>query len=102
MPKTEGGFALKDVSGAFDHFRVSARGIWNSAFWPDPDFRNWDSDEAFGEIQRILFSELVLAKLSLDWPLTQIFRAAIPFFQLVPTFNAASIMIQRSETETGY
>jgi hypothetical protein len=93
---------MKDVSSVFDHFRESARGIWNGAFWPDPDFRNRDSAEAFDEIQRILFSKLVLAKLSLDWPMIEIFRVAIPFFLLVPTFSATSIMIQRSESERGY
>ena len=93
---------MKDVSTVFDHFRVSAREIWNCAFWPDPDFRNWDSADSFDEIQRILFGELVLAKLSLDWPQTNIFRAAIPFFHLVPTFGATSILVQRSVTETGY
>lgn len=98
----EGGLGMKDVSSVLDHFRVSAREIWNRAFWPDPDFRNWDSAEVFGEIQRILFGELVLAKLSLAWSPTEIFRVAIPFFRLVPTFGATSIMIQRSETERGY
>jgi hypothetical protein len=55
---------VKDVSNIFDHYRVSARAIWNTAFWPDPDFRNWDSIDQFHEIERLLFQELVLAKLA--------------------------------------
>jgi hypothetical protein len=31
---------MKDITAIFDHYRVSARSIWNSAFWPDPDLRN--------------------------------------------------------------
>ena len=48
---------MKDVSDVFDHYRNSARAIWNTAFWPDADLRNWDSVDSFDEIQRILFRE---------------------------------------------
>jgi hypothetical protein len=94
---------VKDVSGIFDHYRVSARAIWNTAFWPDADFRNWDSIERFDEIQELLFDELVLAKIGKEWPLKNIFRNAIPFFRIIPR-SQAPIMIQnpRSETATGY
>ena len=94
---------MKDVSNIFDHFRVSARAIWNTAFWPDPDFQNWDSIDQFDEIQRILFDELVLGKVDRDWPLPDLFRIAIPFFQVSPSGHVP-IMIQnpRSERATGY
>jgi hypothetical protein len=51
---------MRDVIGILDHYRVSARGIWNAAFWPDAELRNWDSVDRFDDIQLILFSELVL------------------------------------------
>ncbi len=94
---------MKDISSVFDHYRVSARTIWNTAFWPDPNFRNWDSIEKFDEMQRILFRELVLGKVARDWPLQGIFQTAIPFFRVVPSRDVP-IMIQnpRSERETGY
>lgn len=94
---------MKDVSKIFDHFRVSARAIWNTAFWPDPDFQNWDSIDQFDEIQRILFDELVLRKVERDWPLRDLFRIAIPFFQVSPSGHVP-IMIQnpRSERAAGY
>jgi hypothetical protein len=94
---------MEDVSSIFDHYRVSARAIWNTAFWPDPAFRNWDSVEQFDEIQRILFTELVLGKLAREWPLQDIFEKAVPFLQVVPSAHAP-IMIQnpRSERMTGY
>jgi hypothetical protein len=93
----------KDISTIFDHYRISARGIWNTAFWPDPDFHDWDSVEQFDEIQKILFNELVLRKTDREWPFRSIFLDAIPFFQVVPTIHAP-ILIQnpRSERETGY
>jgi hypothetical protein len=93
---------VKDVSSVFDHFRVSAREIWNRAFWPVPDFQNWDSEEAFGEIKTILFEELVLERLSVDWPRDKIFRDAIPFFSLAPTLGPSRALIQRSASEHGY
>jgi hypothetical protein len=87
-----------------DHYRVSAREIWNTAFWPDPDFRDWDSVDRFDEIQRLLFAELVLAKLGKEWPLEKIFRAAIPVFQIVPSSSEVPVMIQnpRGPRETRY
>jgi len=95
---------MEDISSVFDHYRVSARSIWNTAFWPDVDFRNWDSIDQFKEIQRILFSELVLAKVGRDWPVQDIFRVSIPFFRVVPHFEAAPIMIQnpRPGAPSGY
>jgi hypothetical protein len=95
---------MKDVSAIFDHYRVSARAIWNTVFWPDEDFRNWDSVDQFGEIRRILFSELVLAKLDTDWPLHDIFRIPIPFFRIVPSSQTIPILIQnpRPNAPSGY
>jgi hypothetical protein len=52
---------VKDVSSIFDHYRMSARAIWNTAFWPDQDFRNWDSIDQFHKIEELLFQELALA-----------------------------------------
>ena len=60
---------VNDVSGIFDHYRMSTRAVWNTAFWPDQDFRNWDSIEQFHEIEKLLFQELVLAKVDREWPL---------------------------------
>jgi hypothetical protein len=95
---------MKDVSNILDHFRVSARSVWNTAFWPDADFRNWDSAERFDEIQRILFSELVLAKLQKEWPAGDIFRIPIPFLQIVQSSESVPIMIQnpRPGRPSGY
>jgi hypothetical protein len=93
----------EDISVVFDHYRVSARAIWNNAFWPDAGLRNWEAVEQFGEIQRILFSQLVLRKVAREWPARDVFQNAIPFFHVVPPVNAP-IMIRnpRSTNETGY
>jgi hypothetical protein len=95
---------MEDISSVFDHFRISARAIWNTAFWPDADFRNWDSSDQFNEIKRILFSELVLGKVGRDWPARDIFEIPIPFFQIMPASQMIPILIQnpRSDRETGY
>jgi len=96
---------VKDVSSVFDHYRMSARAIWNTAFWPDQDFRNWDSIDQFHEIEKLLFQELVLAKVDREWPLQDIFRNAIQFFHVVPSvLHGTPIMIQSSRpgAPTGY
>ncbi len=96
---------MKDVSGIFDHYRMSARAIWNTAFWPDHDFRNWDSIDQFHQIEKLLFQELVLAKVDRNWPLQDLFGKAISFFQIVPSLvHGTPIMIQnpRPGAPTGY
>ena len=95
----------KNVSAIFDHYRMSARAIWNTAFWPDEDFRNWDSRDQFREIGKLLFQELVLAKLERDFPLQDLFKNAIPFFHVIPSVaHGTPIMIQkpRPGAPTGY
>jgi hypothetical protein len=96
---------MKDVSNVFDHYRSSARAIWNTAFWPDPDFRNWDSIDQFHEIEKRLFRELVLAKLDRECPLCDLFLRPIPFFQVAPSIlHGTRILIQnpRPGKPTGY
>ena len=96
---------MRDVSAVFDHYRSNARAIWNMAFWPDEDFRNWDSIEQFHEIEKLLFQELVLAKLDREWPLCDLFAHAIPFFEIRPSIeHGTPILVQnpRPGAPTGY
>lgn len=96
---------MKDVSSVFDHYRSNARAIWNTAFWPDGDFRNWDSIDQFHEIEKLLFDALVLAKLDREWPLCDLFVNPIPFFQILPSIaHGTPILIQkpRRGAPTGY
>ena len=86
---------MRDVTPVLDHYRIAARSVWNSTFWPDPDFRNWDALERFQEIQRILFDELVLRKLGRKWPPEDIFRKPIPFLHVVPSSQCVSVMIEK-------
>lgn len=89
----------KDVTGVFDHYRTSVRSIWNAAFWPDPDFRNWDSLDGWFEIARILFDELVLRKLNKRFPVEDLFRRPIPFFSVAPAASTVPILIARPTPE---
>jgi hypothetical protein len=56
---------------------VSARSIWNTAFWPDSNFREWDFIDAFDDIQRILFDSLVLSKIDMEVSAEHLFRKPI-------------------------
>jgi hypothetical protein len=91
---------MKDVTDILDHYRMAARSVWNTAFWPVPELRNWDSDERFDEIQRILFEELVLRQLNRQWPAEDIFRKPIPFLHVVPASPSVPIMIQKPRPDT--
>jgi len=95
---------MRDVTAVFDHYRLSARSVWNTAFWPDPDLRGWDSVEQFGAIENILFDSVVLAKLDVDFPRTEVFQRPIPFFSVTPVSSTVPIMIQcpRPEAPKGY
>jgi hypothetical protein len=96
---------VKDVSSMFDHYRMSARAIWNTAFWPDQKFRNWDSIDQFHQIEELLFQVLVLAKVGRAWPSQKLFENAIPFFQVVPSLvHGTPIMIRnpRPGAPAGY
>jgi hypothetical protein len=64
--------------------------------------RDSDSVEQFDEIQKILFSELVLRKTEKEWPLQYVFKKALPFFRIVPTCDAPIMNNPRSLRETGY
>ena len=94
----------EDVTSIFDHYRVSARSIWNTAFWRDPHLREWDFIDAFDAIQRILFDSLVLSKIDMEFPAEHLFRKAIPFIHISPSAGQCPIMIQnpRGPTMTGY
>jgi hypothetical protein len=85
---------MTDVTPIFDHYRVSARSIWNTAFWPDPEFREWDYVDEFTSIERILFDSLVLAKLDLTFAMDDIFRVPMPLFHVNPSSQTTPILIQ--------
>lgn len=85
---------MKDVSNIFDHYRISARSIWNTSFWPIKELRDWDCVDEFDEIQRILFDQLVLSRVGREFPRTNLFRAPISFFRVIPTSKSSPVMIQ--------
>jgi hypothetical protein len=84
---------MRNVNGIFDHYRMSARSVWNTAFWPDPQFRDWDFVEDFRSIEKILFNALVLTRFDEAFPMDDIFHKPIPFFQVAPSTTSVPIMI---------
>jgi hypothetical protein len=95
---------MENVTAIFDHYRISARSVWNTAFWPDAELRDWDFVDDFRSIERILFNALVLAKVDKAFPGEDIFRKPIPFFQVSPSSPSIPIMIQcpRPNAPRGY
>jgi hypothetical protein len=95
---------MKDVTAIFDHYRVSVRSIWNTAFWPDPELRDWDSVDQFRSVEKILFDALVLTKLDKVIPPEDVFRKPISFLSVTASSPSVPIMIQcpRPEKPIGY
>ncbi len=95
---------MTDVTAIFDHYRVSARSIWNTAFWPDPELREWDYVDDFMSMARILFDSIVLSKLGLTFPSGDIFRVPMPSIHVSPAAGTTPILIQcpRPGIGTGY
>jgi hypothetical protein len=79
---------MTDVTPIFDHYRVSARSIWNTAFWPDPELREWDYVDEFTSIERILFD-------SLDSRDFQYYRVQIAAFDEQPHLVGREALIER-------
>src|SRR5271154_424706 len=96
MTSMEHDSQTKDVTAIFDNYRMAARSLWNTGFWPDTELRNWDSVERFHAIARLLFDALVLAKLDKDFPLEIIFKEPIAFFRVVASASSVPIIIARA------
>jgi hypothetical protein len=60
---TRGEASMREVTDLMDRYRVVARSVWNTAFWPYPDRRNWDARDQFDQIKPLLFKALVVAPL---------------------------------------
>jgi len=54
---------MRDITELLDHYRNTARSIWNAGFWSQPELRNWDSWDQFEQIKNLLFSALVVERL---------------------------------------
>ncbi len=88
---------MRNVSSIFDHYRISARSVWNTAFWPDPELRGWEFVEDFRSIEKILFDALVLEKFGEAFPVDDLFQKPIPFVQVAPSTDSVPIMIASLE-----
>jgi len=87
---------MRDVTNLMDHYRIVARSVWNTGFWPDPELRNWDSWEQFEQIKKLLFNALVGGGLGENVGSGLDAIAQEPTFRVVPsTSGRAPIMIHQ-------
>jgi hypothetical protein len=86
---------LSDVTAVFDHYRMCGRAIWNTGFMPDPDLRNWDGQERFEELRRLLFEALVLVKIGRQCARHELLLAPLPYVSVVPNWSPSPVMIER-------
>ena len=54
---------MREITNLMEHYRVTARSVWNTAFWSVPGLQNWDSWDRFEQIKKLLFDALVKAQL---------------------------------------
>lgn len=57
---------MREITNLMDHYRLIARSIWNTGFWPKPEFQNWDSWDRFEHLKRVLFDSLIVSALMGD------------------------------------
>jgi hypothetical protein len=95
---------MRDVTDVFDRYRIAAREIWNSAFWPDAELRDGESLDAFHNIEQLLFDAIVLRKADVEFNTPELFLKPLPFFHVEPKSEAVPIMIQnpRGPGQAGY
>lgn len=55
---------MREITDLMEHYRLIARSIWNTGFWPVPELRNWDSRDQFDQIKRFLFKAFVDARVA--------------------------------------
>lgn len=86
---------MRDVTHLFEHYRITARQLWNSGFWSQADLRDWDTSDRFLTIRQLLFEALVLARVSGSGcgHLGSDDRSRLPFY-VVPQ-GCVPIMIHR-------
>lgn len=92
---------ITDVTELFDHYRVTARNVWNSAFSPYPELRSWDALDQFRKVAELLFDALVIRRLcagqrSADAP--ALTRCA---FRVVPRDPAVPVPIMINKPRAG-
>lgn len=85
---------MRDVTQLFDHYRISARAVWNTAFWSQTELRNTESWDRFERVKESLFEALVLARLRDEGSLPQGRLVSLPVFHVAPRVRAP-IMVSR-------
>jgi hypothetical protein len=94
---------VTDITSVLRYYRIAARGIWNTFFWPDPMLRNWDTYDQFQQIKRLLFHSLVLVKIDKHWPLEKLFNEPIPYIRVVPmSTSPVPIMISNPKGDRNW
>src|SRR5215472_713444 len=84
---------MRDVTEIVDHYRITARSLWNTAFWAVSDLRTPEAREQFEEMNLMLFDGLVLSRLEQQLERAQLFRSPMPFLRVTPSSQTVPILI---------
>jgi hypothetical protein len=90
-----------DVTEAFDHYRVAARSVWNTAFWPYAELRSWDARDQFRKVKELLFEALVIRRLCEGQRSAEAHALSGSVFRVVPRHPGVRVPIMISKPRAG-
>jgi hypothetical protein len=87
---------MREITYFFEHYRAIARSIWSTGYWPVQELQNWDSVDQFGQVKKLLFKSLVIARLLDDHCCDLNSLPPAPVFHIVPLDpGPVPVMIER-------
>jgi hypothetical protein len=90
------GSAMTDVTLTMNVYRECTRNLWNTYFLPLAGEQDFDLRDRFGEIEKLLFSVLVLEQLGIDPTSQTDHHEPVKALKLVPCADSGvPIMINR-------
>lgn len=84
---------MRDVTDLMNRYRIVARSIWNTGFWPVENLRTWDARDQFEQIKKLLLKAIVLAPLD-GGHCCDLYSLADRILRVVPS-GPVPIMIHR-------
>jgi hypothetical protein len=87
---------VNDITDILNSYRESARSLWNNYLRPYADF---DRVDAFAQICKLLFAELVLTPLQKNNEIRTSAGEPYSFLHVVPRADTVSIMVHRPSTD---
>lgn len=91
---------MKEITNVLNDYRECSRNLWNTHFLRKSRLSIHDMREMFDDIDKFLFSALVLAQLGKTEPRERTYAEPLSFIKIVPTTGSSvPIMINRPSSD---